>query len=104
MHRGASSLPRHFLLLLHLEGADDGSITPDLHALSRTGPMCCSVFPDCRDLAAGSTHKDKEMNRIFVKAEGQNARRGADILLEILASEGVEYIFGNPGTTELPLL
>ena len=44
------------------------------------------------------------MNRIFVKAEGQNARRGADILLEILASEGVEYIFGNPGTTELPLM
>lgn len=33
-----------------------------------------------------------------------DARRGADILLEILASEGVEYIFGNPGTTELPLM
>lgn len=44
------------------------------------------------------------MNRIFVQAGGQNARRGADILLEILASEGVEYIFGNPGTTELPLM
>ncbi len=33
-----------------------------------------------------------------------NVRRGADLLLEILASEGVEYIFGNPGTTELPLM
>jgi benzoylformate decarboxylase len=32
------------------------------------------------------------------------ARRGADVLLEILRSEGVEYIFGNPGTTELPLM
>ena len=32
------------------------------------------------------------------------ARRGADLLLEILESEGVEYIFGNPGTTELPLI
>lgn len=32
------------------------------------------------------------------------ARRGAEILLEILRSEGVEYIFGNPGTTELPLM
>lgn len=32
------------------------------------------------------------------------ARRGAEVLLEILASEGVEYIFGNPGTTELPLM
>lgn len=31
-------------------------------------------------------------------------RRGAAVLLEILRSEGVEYIFGNPGTTELPLM
>ncbi len=32
------------------------------------------------------------------------ARRGAQLLLEILESEDVEYIFGNPGTTELPLI
>src|ERR1700733_1646381 len=31
-------------------------------------------------------------------------RRGAAILLEILRSEGVDFIFGNPGTTELPLI
>jgi len=31
-------------------------------------------------------------------------RTGASVLLEILASEGVEYVFGNPGTTELPLI
>lgn len=31
-------------------------------------------------------------------------RTGATILLEALESEGVEYIFGNPGTTELPLI
>nr|WP_321983681.1 thiamine pyrophosphate-binding protein [uncultured Lichenicoccus sp.] len=31
-------------------------------------------------------------------------RRGAQLLLELLESEGVEYIFGNPGTTELPLI
>ncbi|MBV9549155.1 MAG: thiamine pyrophosphate-binding protein [Alphaproteobacteria bacterium] len=31
-------------------------------------------------------------------------RRGAAVLLEILRSEGVQYIFGNPGTTELPLI
>jgi benzoylformate decarboxylase len=31
-------------------------------------------------------------------------RRGAAVLLEVLQSEGVEYIFGNPGTTELPLM
>lgn len=32
------------------------------------------------------------------------SRRGASVLLEVLRSEGVEYIFGNPGTTELPLM
>lgn len=33
-----------------------------------------------------------------------NPRAGKHILLDILHSEGVEYVFGNPGTTELPLL
>ncbi|CAB3771355.1 thiamine pyrophosphate-binding protein [Paraburkholderia humisilvae] len=31
-------------------------------------------------------------------------RRGADLFVEVLQSEGVRHIFGNPGTTELPLL
>ena len=31
-------------------------------------------------------------------------RNGAEILLESLEAEQVEYIFGNPGTTELPLI
>lgn len=31
-------------------------------------------------------------------------RNGAQILLELFETEGVEYIFGNPGTTELPLI
>ncbi|GBQ18472.1 acetolactate synthase [Komagataeibacter rhaeticus] len=39
-----------------------------------------------------------------VAARRAGGRRGADILLEILESEGVRYIFGNPGTTELPLI
>lgn len=30
--------------------------------------------------------------------------RGAQLLLQVLENEGVEYIFGNPGTTELPLM
>ena len=30
--------------------------------------------------------------------------RGAAVLLDVLRSEGVHYIFGNPGTTELPLI
>jgi len=36
--------------------------------------------------------------------EKASARRGAAVLLEVLHSEGVQYIFGNPGTTELPLM
>jgi benzoylformate decarboxylase len=32
------------------------------------------------------------------------ARRGVDALLEVLRSEGVTHIFGNPGSTELPLM
>ncbi|WP_010511429.1 thiamine pyrophosphate-binding protein [Komagataeibacter europaeus] len=39
-----------------------------------------------------------------VAARRAGGGRGADILLEILESEGVRYIFGNPGTTELPLI
>ena len=31
-------------------------------------------------------------------------RRGSEVLLDVLKSEGVEYIFGNPGTTELALI
>ncbi len=34
----------------------------------------------------------------------ESAVRGADILLDVLRSEGTRYIFGNPGTTELPLI
>ncbi|WP_426165853.1 thiamine pyrophosphate-binding protein [Sandarakinorhabdus sp. DWP1-3-1] len=30
--------------------------------------------------------------------------QGKHVLLDLLASEGVEFIFGNPGTTELPLM
>ena len=31
-------------------------------------------------------------------------RTGRDALLEVLAGEGVRHVFGNPGTTELPLM
>jgi benzoylformate decarboxylase len=31
-------------------------------------------------------------------------RRGRDVLLEALQAQGVRYVFGNPGTTELPIL
>jgi benzoylformate decarboxylase len=32
------------------------------------------------------------------------ARRGRDVVLEVLRSEVVRHLFGNPGTTELPLV
>jgi benzoylformate decarboxylase len=44
------------------------------------------------------------MSDIFRSLGRVDSRRGANLLLEILESEGVEYIFGNPGTTELPLI
>src|ERR1700738_2190465 len=31
-------------------------------------------------------------------------RRGVDVLLDVLESERVVHLFGNPGTTELPLI
>src|SRR5262245_4233483 len=36
--------------------------------------------------------------------DGVGRRRGAAVLLEVLRSERTRYIFGNPGTTELPLM
>jgi benzoylformate decarboxylase len=44
------------------------------------------------------------MDTLVSEVAEVDARRGADVLLEILESEGVRYIFGNPGTTELPLI
>jgi benzoylformate decarboxylase len=35
---------------------------------------------------------------------GPRKARGAEILLDVLRSEGTPFIFGNPGTTELPLV
>jgi benzoylformate decarboxylase len=32
------------------------------------------------------------------------SRSGADALLEVLETEHVRHVFGNPGTTELPLI
>ncbi len=44
------------------------------------------------------------MTSAIAKVRDSDGRRGAEMLLDILSSEGVEYIFGNPGTTELPLI
>ena len=44
------------------------------------------------------------MNKPIAKLNDTPVRRGGDVLLEVLESEGVEYVFGNPGTTELPFM
>ncbi|MEQ8663784.1 MAG: thiamine pyrophosphate-binding protein, partial [Gammaproteobacteria bacterium] len=39
-----------------------------------------------------------------MSASADEQRTGANILLDVLESEGCTYVFGNPGTTELPLI
>ena len=34
----------------------------------------------------------------------KNTLKGSDIFLKILEDEGIEFLFGNPGTTELPIM
>ncbi len=45
-----------------------------------------------------------ESNAAVTRSADIPSRRGAQVLLELLESEGVQYIFGNPGTTELSLI
>ena len=47
---------------------------------------------------------EANVEKICRSDAGKSGVRGADILLEVLRSEGTRYIFGNPGTTELPLI
>lgn len=44
------------------------------------------------------------MSDVITPLDEIKPRRGAELMLEVLESEGVEYVFGNPGTTELPLM
>jgi benzoylformate decarboxylase len=44
------------------------------------------------------------VERIARSETKKSGVRGADFLLDVLRSEGTRYIFGNPGTTELPLI
>ena len=47
---------------------------------------------------------ENPLERTFRSGPEKLNVRGADILLDVLRSEGTHYIFGNPGTTELPLI
>lgn len=42
------------------------------------------------------------MSNAITKVQNANARRGGDVLLEVLESEGVEYVFGNPAQPNCP--
>lgn len=44
------------------------------------------------------------MSSRFTPSSATGEQRGADLFVEVLRSEGVRHVFGNPGTTELPLL
>ena len=44
------------------------------------------------------------IKKMINKLNQVEPRRGGKLLLELLESEGVEYVFGNPGTTELPFI
>jgi benzoylformate decarboxylase len=46
----------------------------------------------------------RPVNTSITTLDKLGPRRGAAVLLEVLRSEGTRYIFGNPGTTELPLI
>ncbi|WP_088343522.1 MULTISPECIES: thiamine pyrophosphate-binding protein [Rhodomicrobium] len=43
-------------------------------------------------------------SQAFDRVTPATLRRGAELLADILHSEGVRYVFGNPGTTELPVI
>src|SRR5262245_54819216 len=54
----------------------------------------------CAGLALSVAGADRDATMLAMN----ELRSGVDVLLEVLATEGVSHIFGNPGTTELPLI
>ncbi|RQU32780.1 thiamine pyrophosphate-binding protein [Burkholderia cenocepacia] len=49
-------------------------------------------------------NREAETGTGFVALDDIQPRRGAEVLVEVLRSEGVRYVFGNPGTTELSFI
>lgn len=43
-------------------------------------------------------------NTVLVPLNEIEPKRGAEVLVDVLRSEGVRYVFGNPGTTELSFI
>lgn len=58
------------------------------------------------DVAEPGWQVPEEIARLGVdrSAPSPSSATGGEVLLEVLRSEGVRHIFGNPGSTELPLI
>ena len=52
----------------------------------------------------GGVTAQPDVNDRYARVAPMMERNGREVLLEILADEDVRYVFGNPGTTELPLV
>src|SRR5215472_2333322 len=53
---------------------------------------------------ASYANKSRLVTNPISELDKAGRRRGAALLLEVLRSEGLRYVFGNPGTTELPFI
>jgi benzoylformate decarboxylase len=53
---------------------------------------------------ASNANRPRVLTNPISELDMAGSRRGAALLLEVLRSEGVRYVFGNPGTTELPFI
>lgn len=50
-------------------------------------------------------HRPNHSRRSYLSDQKcDTPKNGAGLLLDILKAEGIDYIFGNPGTTEMPLM
>ena len=56
------------------------------------------------NIAAGALESATGANRTGEKDRFAMTRRARDVLLDILRDEGVTHVFGNPGSTEMPLM
>lgn len=60
----------------------------------------CILSPSFREPAQNAKREVRRDGRLVAMSE----LSGRDVLIEVLRTEGVRHIFGNPGSTELPLI
>src|SRR5882672_5444680 len=102
--RGASRPPRHLGRKVHaaLRMAKTASgLGPDRDGFA----FSTCTFSPWSGFSAGG--QDATVRRQIQKTEGETrlpVMSGKRAFLDLLKQEGVEILFGNPGTTELPLM